>query len=165
MALSPTQKKMLTYGVPAVVVLIVFAYLRSRSSSTPSTATASGTTSPNNAAIGVDQLASFENAVQGQFGALASILQGLPAALAAATPAAGSTTVAPPVNPVPRTPSPAPSGFAGFTYIPTYSQFEADKAAGLTIEYSVAGGALQPFIAGGKQVGAAPPAGSKWYVA
>ena len=85
-------------------------------------------------------------------GALASLLGEQPAGATAVTPGAGvSNSVASPLT--------------GLTYLPTYSAFEQAKKSGKTIDYVTAGSSTPtPFYVGGKQVGAAPPSGSRWYV-
>lgn len=110
--LSPTQKKILTYGVPVVAALALFAYLRSRSSTSTAattTATTTGTTSSADQPIGLDQLASFENTIQSQLGSLGQAVAALaaqPNGLAAAA-TSGTTTASPPPNPTPATTTPA----------------------------------------------------------
>lgn len=79
MTLSPGQKKLLTYGLPVVVALGLFAWYRSRNS-TPAAAT-SATTS-GDTAIGIDQLAAFESAIQSEIAGLS----GVTAAPAPSTP-------------------------------------------------------------------------------
>lgn len=145
MALSAGQKKMLMYGVPVVAALALFVVLRSKSS-TPSTATASGTTSASDTAVGVGQLASFENALQGQ---IASLAASLPAT-------SGTTAVAPAPNPTPSTPTPSTAP------APTSAGFSTTSIGGMTYDllgintqgggyngYEVGGGAPVYFLAPG----------------
>lgn len=74
MNLSPTQKKLLYIGIPAVAVLGLFMFLKggssssSASGSTGATSTASGSTG--NTPIGLDQLTSFETSVTAQLTSL-----------------------------------------------------------------------------------------------
>ena len=113
MPLSPAQKKLLTYGVPVVVVLGVIALLRSRSSgSTSSTATGSGTvtaaSSAPGQAVGLSDLANLQASVNtelGSIGAAVTTLQNTVNGLTS-TPAGGTTAVAAPPNPTPFNPYP-----------------------------------------------------------
>ena len=71
--MTDTQKKLLMYGLPVVVLLGLFAWYRSRNASS-STATGSGTvsgaTTAGDTAVGLGQLADFENAIQAQIASL-----------------------------------------------------------------------------------------------
>jgi hypothetical protein len=162
-ALSDTQRKLLTYGVPIVAAVALLVFLRSRSSAaTPSTATATGTVGAGDTAVGLDQIASFENAVQGQIQGLANLISTAPATpVAAATtaPPAGpsltsATAVAPPVNPVPRIPSPSVSqlsvGGTLYNHISGPSQLTPLFDAGQTI-YAVESGV--PIAVASQKIG------------
>lgn len=114
MALSSSQKKMLWVGVPVVIGLALIFLLRNKSSSS----TTATTTTPDNTALGVDQLTSFENAVQAQFQTIGADLAALQNGLTptppgggtyqsqpdAAPPAAPTPSVAWPTNQLPYTP-------------------------------------------------------------
>lgn len=75
------------------------------------------------------------------------------------TPVVAPTPVPAPVAPTNTNPYP------GWSYIPTYAQFQAYNAQKRTIGWAVNGSAITTWFAGGKQVGAAPPSGARWYVA
>jgi hypothetical protein len=92
--LSPSQRKLLTYGVPVVVLLGLFALLRSRSKPALATTATSVTNPSGTAVIDAGQLASFENTITQQLGAFQSQLNA----------PAGSIPLGPPV----ASPTPAP---------------------------------------------------------
>lgn len=88
---------------------------------------------------------------------------GAMAVTAGSSPVGASNSVAT-TNPLPVS-APMPNPLAGWTYLPNYSAFQAARSAGKTIDYTASGStSLQPFYAGGRQVGSAPTAGSRWYV-
>ena len=145
MALSPTQHKLLLYGVPAVAALALFAYLSSRSSSSSAGSTASGTTtaattSAADTPIGLSTLADFENAITTELagvGQTISSLQGQVNGLAAA-PASGTTTASPAPNPLPATTSPAPvSTASSWGLIPNPTA--GSELAGAGVAYETVG--------------------------
>ena len=115
MSFSPAQRKLLMYGIPVVAVLALIVYLRSRSTAQSSAGAATGTvgtTSTADTPIGLDQLASFENATQAQFGQIGQALQTLSAQLS------GTTTVAPAPNPTPVTTNPTAKPAPAFNEYP-----------------------------------------------
>jgi hypothetical protein len=150
-ALSPTQKKLLMYGVPAVAALGLFVYLQSRNSSAATTATASGTTTASDTAVGLGQLASFENAVQGQIAQLSATVNSLGPAAAGTGSTSGTTTAAPAPVATPTNPSPS-----GYQYISSPSQSKVLAAAGYT-QYGDVGGQLVPVLIGTKPTAAFAP--------
>lgn len=94
--MSPTQHKILLYGVPIVIALGLFAWYRSRHT-TPAPATAS--TSSGDTPVGLGQLADFENSVGAEIAQLGGEITALQSS--------GVTQAAP--LPQPAAPAPAPT--------------------------------------------------------
>lgn len=92
--MSPTQKKLLTYGVPIVagIALLVWWQSRQSSSSAPTGTTTTGT--PTDTAS-LSDLATFENTVTGEIASLASGITSQPA------PSVAKPAAATPTNPYP----------------------------------------------------------------
>ena len=138
--MSPTQKKLLMYGVPIVVALGLFALIRSRSSSTAS-GSVSGSTSSGDTPIGLGQLANFENTVGGQIAALGQAVSALQSGTTQATPA-----------PAPSAPAPSGQGFGQTTVGgQTFDILGINSASGPQgySGYNVSGGAPVFYLAPG----------------
>lgn len=98
--MSPTQHKLLVWGVPVVAALALIVYLRSRSSSSApagSSGTLPGTTAAGDTAVGLGQLANFENSIGAGLAQLQGEINGIQS---------GSTTATP-------LPAPAPPNLSG----------------------------------------------------
>jgi hypothetical protein len=91
MPISPGQKKLLMYGIPAVAALALFVYLRSKSSSAATTAT----TTTGDTAVGLGQLTDFENSIGAQIASLGQAVAGLQAGTTSPSPAAAPKTPGP----------------------------------------------------------------------
>lgn len=83
---------------------------------------------------------------------------------AATTPVSSPSSTPSASYVAPVAPAQSADPLAGWTYLPTYADFLSAKSNRETIDYTDAGSTtLLPFMAGGKQVGSAPPSGSRWY--
>lgn len=144
--MTDTQKKLLMYGVPIVAVLGLVVLLRSRSSS-PS-GTVSGSTTAGDTAVGLGQLADFQNAYGQQLARIQSEITALQ----------GSTTAT--GLPAPSSPTPsgnlvgsgyftgagataAPSG-GNYDYLASMAQVTALQGTGGTVYFEPVPGVFQP---------------------
>ena len=121
MAMSPTQSKMLKWGIPAVGALVLLMLVLKKSSS--STAAAPAPTGSvgvsSGGSIGLSQLADFENTMQAQLAAVAQSVQAIQSAAPAAnsggytppttTTTGGTTQPTPQTTPTPPAPAPTPA--------------------------------------------------------
>lgn len=119
--MNQTTKRILMIGVPAVggLVLVMLLARRSSSSTTSSTTpTATTTTTAAGAAVGVGQLADFENSTGQQLTALSQQIGSLTSAVTTAA-TAGTTTATPlPTPTVTASPTPTPTVIDPSPYVP-----------------------------------------------
>lgn len=147
MTLSPTQKKILYVGIPVVVVLVLYAWYKNRNATSTAAAstTASGSTTATSAsdtAVGLGQLASFENAVMGQLQTLGTQLQNI-------TPTQPAGTTSPTPQPVPNPPQPGATA--------TVSESVLDASVGQFTGWLGHGANLATILAKAPTVAAAQP--------
>lgn len=150
--MSPTQRKLLTYGIPVVAALALFVYLRSRNSA-PAPA-ASGTlpgTTAGDTAVGLGQLANFENSIGAAIAQMEGQINSIQSGTTTATPAPAPSAPMP-SGPAVAAPTATLEGSGYFTgassgsysYISTHNQLTGIEAAGGTVYFEPVPGVFDP---------------------
>ena len=118
--MSPAQRKMLMYGIPLVAALALFVILRNKSSSTATgSGTVSGATAGGDTAVGLGQLANFENTIGAGLAQLQGEINSIQAGSTTATPLPTPAAPMPTYANVPINPGGSLQPSAGYALSPT----------------------------------------------